>query len=64
MINLLNDILNQSKNKYLSNQPVHHTFRFDSLMREVGAPFTVLARNLQVDFRVDYTNEEKYRARP
>lgn len=60
MINLLNDILNQSKNKYLSNQPVRHTLRFDSLMQEVGAPFKVLARNLHVDFRFDYTNEENY----
>ena len=57
MINLLNDILNQSKNKYLSNQPVLHTIQLKSLVEEVEAPFLVLARDLKIDFSFDHSKD-------
>jgi len=54
MIDLLNDILNKSKNKYLANQPVKHTIPCRDLANEVFAPFKVLSRSLEIDFSSEY----------
>jgi signal transduction histidine kinase len=58
MIDILNDILNQSKNKYLSTQPVKHTIRLTTLMDEIQSPLAVLAQSLAVDLTFEFNNRE------
>jgi len=50
MINLLNDILNKSKNKYLLNKTVRHTVYYEQLANEACGSLKALAKNLEISF--------------
>jgi two-component system, chemotaxis family, sensor kinase Cph1 len=59
MINILNDILNKSKNKILLNKTVRHTVYYATLAKEACGSLKALAKSLELDFQYKVIPEDQ-----
>lgn len=58
MIDLLNDILTKSKNKYLLNKTVRHTVHYKALANEACGSLKALASNMDLSFKHEIYPED------